>query len=296
MSYRHLYTVVAHKRPVMVLCYNVETGEDEVLPLFNRELEAWLGSELQILECADSPGTPLWDGNREHLHIRPATEDEAERWRTSYSSDLRDPPDTWSTHLVPRFPTSDRSLPGSSRCRDNRVDGAADKRIGPLAGRHAQLSSQFISPSEGGNKGVSALANPPIVRAFRLAVAAQSPYFTLGDAAKQAGISKPTLSKAIKNGRLSAEKQPNGSYRIQPTELFRIFPPADRLASYQIAELQERLALLTAERERERHQLMDQIMDLRRRLDAEAEEHRRLSLIVTDQRPRRRWWQFRRND
>ena len=118
------------------------------------------------------------------------------------------------------------------------------------------------------------------VRAFRLAVAAQSPYFTLGDAAKQAGISKPTLSKAIKNGRLSAEKQSNGSYRIQPTELFRIFPSADRLASYQIAELQERLALLTAERERERHQLMDQIMDLRRRLDSEAEERRRLSLIL----------------
>jgi hypothetical protein len=140
---------------------------------------------------------------------------------------------------------------------------------------------------------VSALANPPIVRAFRLAVAAESPYFTLGDAAKQAGISKPTLSKAIKSGRLSAEKQPNGS--IQPTELFRIFPRADGLASYQIAELQERLALLTAERERERHQLMDQIMDLRRRLNTDAEERRRLSLIVTDQRPRRRWWQFRRN-
>src|ERR1700720_608184 len=49
MSSRHLYTVVAHKRPVMVLCYNVETGEDEVLPLFNREIEAWLGSQLQTL-------------------------------------------------------------------------------------------------------------------------------------------------------------------------------------------------------------------------------------------------------
>ena len=160
MSYRHLYTVVAHKRPVMVLCYNVETGEDEILPLFNRELEAWLGSELQTLECADSPGTPLWDGNREHLYIRPASEDEAERWRTSYPSDLGNPPDTWSTHLVARSPASDRSLPGSSRCRDNRVDGAPDKRIGPPAGRHAQLSSQFISPSEGGNKGVSTGKSP----------------------------------------------------------------------------------------------------------------------------------------
>jgi excisionase family DNA binding protein len=53
----------------------------------------------------------------------------------------------------------------------------------------------------------------------------QLPFFTLGEAAKQAGVSKPTLSKAIKTGRLSAESQPDGSYRIQPVELFRVYPP-----------------------------------------------------------------------
>src|SRR5215212_10784457 len=52
-------------------------------------------------------------------------------------------------------------------------------------------------------------------------VSSKIPFFTLGEAAKQAGVSKPTLSKAIKTGRISAEKQPNGSYRIQPAELFR---------------------------------------------------------------------------
>jgi excisionase family DNA binding protein len=140
-------------------------------------------------------------------------------------------------------------------------------------------------------------------------VAGQLPYFTLGEACKQAKVSKPTLSKAIKNGRLSAEKQPDGSYRIQPAELFRVFPPETppnglsrnefdgretgnetQLARDQIAELRQRLALLTGERERERQQLTDQIMDLRRRLDSEAEERRRLTLIVTDQRPRRGFW------
>ena len=55
-------------------------------------------------------------------------------------------------------------------------------------------------------------------------VSGELPYFTLGEAAKQAGISKPTLSKAIKEGRLSAEKQPDGSYRIQPAELFMVYP------------------------------------------------------------------------
>jgi excisionase family DNA binding protein len=147
---------------------------------------------------------------------------------------------------------------------------------------------------------------------------AQLPYFTLGEAAKQAGVSKPTLSKAISSGRLSAEKQPDGSYRIQPAELFRIYPPEtrgnrfarsdfderetsveNRLADGEVALLRERLALLTEERERERVQLIDQIRDLRRRLDAEmdtrrveGEERRKMTALLTDQRQpkRRRWW------
>ena len=143
-------------------------------------------------------------------------------------------------------------------------------------------------------------------------VADQLPYFTLGEAAKQAGVSKPTMSKAIKTGRLSAVKQPDGSYRIQPAELFRVYPPEihrnglarsefderetgndNRLVGDEIAVLRERLALLTAEREREREQLTDQIEDLRRRLDAEAEarrieaeERRKLTALLTDQRPK----------
>jgi hypothetical protein len=137
-------------------------------------------------------------------------------------------------------------------------------------------------------------------------------------------VSKPTLSKAISSGRLSAEKQADGSYRIQPAELFRVYPPesrgnrfdrsdggeretgsADWLADSEVALLRERLALLTEERERERTQLTDQIQDLRRRLDAEAEarraeaeERRKMTALLTDQRQhrRRRWWWQRKGD
>lgn len=48
--------------------------------------------------------------------------------------------------------------------------------------------------------------------------------FTLGEAAKASGISKPTLSRAIKSGKLSATKQDGGSYSIEASELFRAFP------------------------------------------------------------------------
>jgi excisionase family DNA binding protein len=44
---------------------------------------------------------------------------------------------------------------------------------------------------------------------------------TLGNAAKQLGISKPTLSKAIAKGALSATRREDGSFAIDPSELMR---------------------------------------------------------------------------
>ncbi len=48
---------------------------------------------------------------------------------------------------------------------------------------------------------------------------------TLGQAAKEVGISKPSLSAAIKKGRVSAKKNDSGTYEIDPAELFRVYPP-----------------------------------------------------------------------
>ena len=50
--------------------------------------------------------------------------------------------------------------------------------------------------------------------------------YTLGQAAIAVGKSKATISKAIKSGKISADKQANGSYKIEPSELHRVYPPA----------------------------------------------------------------------
>jgi excisionase family DNA binding protein len=47
---------------------------------------------------------------------------------------------------------------------------------------------------------------------------------TLGQAAKAANVSKSTLSRAIKEGRMSAIRRENGEYEIDPSELFRAYP------------------------------------------------------------------------
>lgn len=82
---------------------------------------------------------------------------------------------------------------------------------------------------------------------------------------------------------------------IDPAELHRVYPPASMrpvrtepmthdVSADEVAALRRELALLTAEREREREQLQARIDDLSRRLDAEGEERRRLTAILTDQR------------
>jgi DNA-binding transcriptional regulator GbsR (MarR family) len=113
--------------------------------------------------------------------------------------------------------------------------------------------------------------------------------YTLGQAAKVTGMSKSGISRAIQKGKLSAQRQENGSYLIDPAELHRVFPTAanDTVAhGSKVHELQLRLELIETERERERVQLQERINDLARRLDMESEERRRLTALLTDQRSR----------
>jgi hypothetical protein len=114
------------------------------------------------------------------------------------------------------------------------------------------------------------------------------------EAAARVGLSKPGLLKAIKQGKVSATKDHNGQWRIDPVELFRVYPPVtgrihqpegnsfhQNTPEYteNIASLQREVALL-------RERLADKddvIADLRHRLDTEAEERRRLTHLLTYQ-------------
>jgi hypothetical protein len=121
--------------------------------------------------------------------------------------------------------------------------------------------------------------------------------YSLAQAAKAAGKSKPTIARAIKAGRLSAARGEDGSYAIDPSELACVYPltgdstgtmkqsvPHNGTGTYPAISPgeMEGLRLLLSERE-------ETIRNLRHRLDREAEERRALIAILTDQR-RRPWW------
>lgn len=134
--------------------------------------------------------------------------------------------------------------------------------------------------------------------------------YTLGQAAKATGKSKPTIQRAYESGKISGTKHSNGSYEFDPAEVHRVFPPlpsasndtGDKLPP----ETPSNDSALQVEIQMLRERLADKdgvIDDLRRRLDDEAAERRKLTLMLTDQSarpaapvaqepPRRRWWRF----
>ena len=139
--------------------------------------------------------------------------------------------------------------------------------------------------------------------------------YSIGQAARATGKSKSVIHTAIKKGTISATRNEDGSYAIDPSELHRVFPPASfqngaeepdsnvpepsepadfrfqngRLKG-ELEELRERLTVVDIQHDRERQQLTDQIEDLRRRLDQSEQERRekdrQLTALLTDQRQR----------
>lgn len=91
------------------------------------------------------------------------------------------------------------------------------------------------------------------------------PMMTLPAAAKAAGVSRTTIARKIKEGRLSATKDDDGSQIIDPAELVRVYPAATLPGSRadqaepspieHVAVLRERIRGLETERDIYRRQL-----------------------------------------
>lgn len=135
---------------------------------------------------------------------------------------------------------------------------------------------------------------------------------SLKQAAEFAGTTKPTILKHMAKGRVSGEKDEHGQWWFDLAELVRAYgEPGSRNGSgntslnnrnpseftgetlpetaalvADLAATKARLELVEQERERERRDKDGTIADLRARLDHEADERRRLTTLLTDQRPK----------
>ena len=123
-------------------------------------------------------------------------------------------------------------------------------------------------------------------------------HLSLNQAAKETGKSKATISKYIREGKLSVIEKSDSGYKIDPAELFRVFdknpatsgtryhsrtpdlPPVTPAKNEEIIKLE--LELKAALREIEA--LKEDKDDYKKRLDQESEERRKLTMMITDMR------------
>jgi hypothetical protein len=125
---------------------------------------------------------------------------------------------------------------------------------------------------------------------------------TMGEFARQAGMNKATLSRMIKAGKISAERQENGRLLIDPSEM-------DRLADFRStsnvshnAAVQQSVTPVETVLQRENELLREMLRDKEKQLDdlrTERDEWRKQAqtLLLTQGQPQepakpRRWWQF----
>ena len=122
--------------------------------------------------------------------------------------------------------------------------------------------------------------------------------YTLGQAAKAAGKSKPTILRAIQKGSISATKDGLGRWVIEPSELHRVYPSVKRHdvdggETGLNDALQQKISLLETEleaRRRETDAAQQTIEDLRQDRDIWRQEARRFMRLVEGP-PRLTWWQ-----
>lgn len=114
---------------------------------------------------------------------------------------------------------------------------------------------------------------------------------TAGEAAKLVGKSIPTITRAIKSGKLSAKPRKPKGWIIERSELFRVFDAVTSETNGNVSMLVTETAIkdsvLQAKLEVTEQRLEDAqatIQDLRDRLDAESAERRQLTAQLTDQR------------
>jgi hypothetical protein len=111
---------------------------------------------------------------------------------------------------------------------------------------------------------------------------------TPAQAAAAVGMTKAGIIRAIHKGKLSATRNEDGHFEIDPAELFRVYEPVATVGNsndevdanvtdHQSDSLRDKVEML----ERMLRDKDDVIADLRKRLDAESDERRKLTMLLT---------------
>jgi hypothetical protein len=101
-------------------------------------------------------------------------------------------------------------------------------------------------------------------------------------ASKAVGKSVPTVTRAIKSGKLSAEKRDGGGYDIDPSELFRVWPAVSNVSDATPNVLERETPNETSVLKREVDLLREMLDETKADRDEWKEQAKRVTLLVED--------------
>ena len=101
-------------------------------------------------------------------------------------------------------------------------------------------------------------------------------------AGKAVGKSVPTITRAIKSGKLSAEKRDGGGYDIDPSELFRVWPAVSNDSDVTPKMLERETPNETNALQREVDLLREMLDETKADRDEWKEQAKRVTLLVED--------------
>lgn len=102
-------------------------------------------------------------------------------------------------------------------------------------------------------------------------------------AAKKVGKSVPTITRAIKNGKLSANPRDGGGWIIDTSELFRVWPAITSDSNVTVNKLQNETPSETNALQREVDLLREMLDEARSDRDSWKEQANKVTALIEDQ-------------
>lgn len=113
-------------------------------------------------------------------------------------------------------------------------------------------------------------------------------------AAKKVGKSVPTITRAIKKGKLSAKPRDGSGWIIEASELFRVWPAVSSESDETPTTLRNETAPETSALEREVELLREMLEETRADRDSWKDQAQKITALIEDQSARKKgvWARF----
>lgn len=107
-------------------------------------------------------------------------------------------------------------------------------------------------------------------------------------AAKKVGKSVPTITRAIKKGKLTAKPRDGGGWVIDASELFRVWPAVSDDTDVTLPMLRNETPIETSALEREVELLREMLNDTKADRDSWKEQAQKITALIEDQSARKK--------